>query len=82
MVAEAMRKQQATFQSAALIGQGIGKEVGKEIAKQIGQDVDEHITAALQTAMLNLQQPAFDVREQIISIYWTCSPCFAERRTC
>jgi len=73
-VAEAMRKQQATFQSqtAATIGKAIGKEVGKDIAGQIAQEVSEQIAAALETTLLEVRKPNFDVREQILGTCLTC----------
>lgn len=50
-VAEAMRKQLATFQC--------------QTASIIGKQVSEQVAAALKTALLDLQKPTFDVREQI-----------------
>jgi hypothetical protein len=73
-VANAMRKQQATFQSrtAATIGKEIGKQVGKEIATQVAQEVSEQVAAALETTLIELRKPVFDVREQILGMCLTC----------
>jgi hypothetical protein len=73
-VAEAMRKQQATFQSqtAATIGKAIGKQVGKEIAGKVAQEVSEQVAAALETTLLEVRKPVFDVREQILGMCLTC----------
>jgi hypothetical protein len=54
----AMRNQQATIQS----------QTAAEIAKQVGKEVTENVTAALETTLLELQKPTFDVREQILGM--------------
>jgi hypothetical protein len=51
-VAEAMRKQQAMFQC--------------QNAGVIAKQVSEQVAAALKTALLDLQKPTFDLREQIL----------------
>jgi hypothetical protein len=51
-VAEAMRKQQATFQC--------------QTAGIVAKQVSEQVAAALKTALLDVQTPTFDVREQIL----------------
>jgi hypothetical protein len=72
VVAESMRKQQAASESSALIGKEIGEEVGKEIAKQIGKEFSEHVAGAFKIALADLQKPTFDLREQILGMYWKC----------
>jgi hypothetical protein len=76
-VAEAMRKQQAASESAALVGKEIGREIGTEIAKQIGKEFSEHVAAAFKIALADLQKPTFDLREQILCTCWTCLLCRA-----
>jgi hypothetical protein len=69
-VAEAMSKQKATLQSqnAALIGEEISGQVGKEV-KQVGQEVSQQVAAALEKAVLDLEKPTFNVRQQIMGMY-------------
>jgi hypothetical protein len=51
-VAEAMRKQLATFQC--------------QTAGIIAEQVSQQVAAAIKTALLDVQTPTFDVREQIL----------------
>jgi hypothetical protein len=53
-VAEAMRKQLATFQC--------------QTASIIGKQVSDQVAVALKTAVLDSQKPTFDVREQILGM--------------
>lgn len=53
-VAEAMRKQRATFQC--------------QTAGIIAKQVSEQVADALETTLIDLQVPTFDVREQILGM--------------
>jgi hypothetical protein len=53
-VAEAMRKQLATFQC--------------QTASIISKQVSDQVAVALKTAVLDSQKPTFDVREQILGM--------------